>query len=201
MSYQVDEGTGGYTRSRSERSMGIVDLQEVTSANLPIGYEKTTDKSGISAIETVRRERSYDAQVGRRPRSNPALRDAIRRALNAAQTCALQLIETVTEGDRIELANLGFYMRDTLNDLWKWRNDQENDWGDLLNMLQSALAQEEFEKFSEVQCRAIHTIVTEYLTMGGVDEDDIAATALLLQKVGFDPWKTISAESADDDDK
>jgi hypothetical protein len=201
VSYQVDEGTGVNTRRQSERPVRIVDLQEVTSANLPIGYEKTTDKSGISGIETVRRERNYEAQVGPRSPSNPGVRDAIRRALIAAQTCALQIIETVAEGDRIELANLGCYMRDTLNDLWKWRKDQENDWGDLLNMLQSALAQEEFEKFSESQCRAIHKIVTEHLTMGGVDEDDIAATALLLKKVGFDPWKTISAESADEDDE
>jgi radical SAM superfamily enzyme YgiQ (UPF0313 family) len=96
-------------------------------------------------------------------------------------------------GDLVELSNAGFALRFALEDLWNLRNEREEDWGDLLNLLQGALAQEEFERFKARQCQTIRTIIVDHLSAGVTDIDDIERSIKLLREAGFDPWKGISS--------
>jgi len=100
--------------------------------------------------------------------------------------------KTATSRDLIELANTGFMLRDSLNQLWQLRHLREDDWGDLLNLLQTALASEEFERFSPNQCKAIYSVVNEHLRNGITDIDDLDAVIVKLRQAGLDPFKSIS---------
>ena len=97
--------------------------------------------------------------------------------------------------DLIELSNAGFRLAHLLADLWELRDEREDDWSDLLNVLQAALAKEEFERFSPNQCYAIGVVISDHLAAGAVDIDDIERSIKLLREAGLDPWKGISGDN------
>ena len=115
------------------------------------------------------------------------------RHLSAAVKLSEQLEEYADAGDVIELSNIGFELRNVLSNLWDLRGEREDDWGDLLNLLQIALTQEEFERFSPKQCRAISVLVRDHLGSGVADREDVEHAIAILETVGFDPWKGISS--------
>lgn len=119
-------------------------------------------------------------------------RDAIRRLLDRAVEQSQQMIEAAETGDLMELSNAGFRLVNTLEDLWNLRFDRENNWGDLLNLLQTVLAKEEFEAFAPTQCKGIREILSDYLRPWTVEDDDLRSSIKLLHEAGFDPWKGIS---------
>jgi len=198
VSYELEEGTGSEVRVQSTRL--VVEIYEDTGEDLPVGYEPTTTKGGISGVAISQRGRRHVQESYEPRRTNIAFRDAIRRGLSAAQTYSAQMTDAAAKGQSIDLANSGFHLTDTLNDLWKCRDVREDDWGDLLNVLQTALAEEVFEKFSENQCSAIYKVITDHLSMGSVDADDLAVAVRILREAGFDPWKTISGKEVIEED-
>jgi len=102
-------------------------------------------------------------------------------------------METFSEcGDLIELANAGFSLRENLAQLWTLRVDREDEWSDLVNLLQGALASEEFERLTVNQCQAIRTIIGDHLASGVTDSDDLNGTITILRRAGLDPFKSIS---------
>jgi len=120
--------------------------------------------------------------------------DALRRNLKSAVSQASLVIRIAQTGDVIELANSVFSLQDILSELWKFRWIREDDWGDLVNLLQGALAGEEFEKFSVYQCESIRSVITDHLASGTTDIDDLDSVVALLRNAGLDPFKTISGE-------
>lgn len=119
-------------------------------------------------------------------------RDLIRRSLKQAEEEASRMEAFAEAGDVMELSNTGFRLKDALQELWQLRNEREDDWGDLLNILQGALAQEEFERFKPDQCYAIRCVIADHLGSGIVDIDDLERSLRLLREAGFDTWKGIS---------
>ena len=89
-----------------------------------------------------------------RPASNPARRDAVRRGVQKALREAEAMLAAVGEGELTRLSNKAFELRDTLQDLWAMRDEREDDWGDLLNLLQIALEMDEYEGLTVIQCKA-----------------------------------------------
>ncbi|MCI0489662.1 MAG: hypothetical protein L0229_23995 [Blastocatellia bacterium] len=116
----------------------------------------------------------------------------VSRGLAAAEKEASLMEAFAQAGDLIELSQAGFRLKDALSDLWDLRKECEDDWGDLLNILQAVLSQEEFERFSVDQCYAIRSVIADHLGAVAVDIDDIEDSIRLLRKAGFDPWKGIS---------
>jgi hypothetical protein len=102
------------------------------------------------------------------------------------------LDDAASTGDLIALRNSRLSFASALGELWKFRKEREPDWGDLLNLLQGALAKEEFEHSCSQQCIAISTIVRNHLTANEVKLDDLENSIKLLREVGLNPWKGIS---------
>jgi transcriptional regulator with XRE-family HTH domain len=123
---------------------------------------------------------------------NQAQRQAVRHHLAAAERWANEMMSDAQTGNLMELSNSGFALTAVLDELWALRDEREADWGDLLNLLQGALAKEEFERFSTQQCTAIRKIITDHLAGGYVEIDDLERSIRLLREAGLDPWKGIS---------
>ena len=183
------------------------DLSSSTIATRRSGeiYEKYTD-NGIERLSgyVSGTSSSRSATVlpkGHAPRRSlqptgalQASYDALRRYLTSAVSQAGLMVRVAQTGDVIELANSGFLLRDILSELWNLRGIREDDWGDLVNLLQGALAGEEFEKFSVYQCESIRSVIADHLASGITDIDDLDSVVALLRNAGFDPFKTISGE-------
>jgi hypothetical protein len=99
--------------------------------------------------------------------------------------------------DPIELSNAAFELNDKLEELWKFRYGKEDDWGDLLNMLQcSIFADVKFERFSVQKCTAIRMVLD--LLSGPVGFDEVFSGEECLSNAGFDPWAVISSQDPDE---
>jgi len=93
----------------------------------------------------------------------------------------------------MEQAIVGSELSDELQALWNLRSVREEEWAEVLNFLQSALAQQEFERFESTHCEAVRRVVVDYLAGGVVDPEDVVRVRMILREVGLDPWKAISS--------
>lgn len=186
------EGTVSTKRVSGDQYANSVD----TGGDRLSGYISVTSGSGAAIIGAAVQHRTPIPRPQRQVSiSTPARRDALRRALAAAANEAMRMESFAGGGDLVELSNAGFALRFALEDLWDLRKEREEDWGDLLNLLQGALAQEEFERFKAHQCQTIRTIIVDHLSSGVTDIDDIERSIKLLREAGFDPWKGISSSA------
>jgi hypothetical protein len=95
--------------------------------------------------------------------------------------------------DPIELSNAAFELKDKLEELWEFRRGKEDDWGDLLNMLQcSIFADVEFERFSVQKCTAIRMVLE--LLSGPIGFDELTSGEEYLSNADFDPWAVVSSQ-------
>jgi hypothetical protein len=121
-----------------------------------------------------------------------ASRDAIRRGVQRAIGCAGEMAEAARTGDPIGLSISGFELARVLQELWSLRDRREENWGDLLNILQGALAREEFETFAEDRCKLIGQVLADHLRPWKVEDEDLRSAIRLLRLAGLDPWKGLS---------
>ena len=187
MSYEPtgSAGTGVSSKGTLESFSPVVER----SGGDISGYVSLLGRQGpvVSSSPVPEKPRAYPGRSGA-----PARRDEIRRCLIKSTEAAGNLETYAAAGEKIELSNEGFRLRQLLDDLWELRSEREVNWGDLLNILQGALKQEEFERFSFDQCQAIRTIVADHLGAGAVGDDDIERSVELLRETGLDPWRGIS---------
>ena len=106
-------------------------------------------------------------------------------------------INLVTTEDPMEQTNLACSFKDCLEELWDNRNLREDNWGDILNILQAVLAQVEFEVLSGLQKSGIKKVVTEYLCKAELADSDMEDALAILSQAGFDPWRGLSGQPQD----
>jgi hypothetical protein len=195
MSYEPsgEGGTGVRTKTELESFSRIDDR----SGGILPGYRSL---SSSKDMEPTVRPIVPDEARSRDSSTKLAQKDALRRALAKAKDTAGSMVTYAKTSELIELSVAGFRLLETLADLWKLREVREDDWGDLLNILQGALLNEDFEKFDAARCDAILTIVADHLASGIVGIDDIEQSIKLLRNARLDPWKAISGDSQSDED-
>ena len=123
-----------------------------------------------------------------------AISENITRLLRKASETAINL---VTTEDPMEQTNLACSFKDCLEELWDNRNLREDNWGDILNILQAVLAQVEFEVLSGLQKSGIKKVVTEYLCKAELADSDMEDALAILSQAGFDPWRGLSGQPQD----
>jgi hypothetical protein len=176
------------TRGRGQTFSKVVDVQGDRLTGYYLSYEKSGESHPTRFMARPKPTKQTSLP------SDPARRDAIRRTLVAAEREADRMERLAEASDLMELSNSGFRLKEMLAELWDLRKEREDDWGDLLNLLQGALTQEEFERFSVKQCGTIRSIIAEHLGSGVVDGEDLERSIRLLRGAGFDPWKGISGK-------
>lgn len=157
------------------------------------GYALASSRNGQLSI--TRRPTGRQIPLNSRPTSNTSNTSKstrIAQLLNKAKSLASEMESYARSGELMDLSNCGFSLIYTLDDLWALRENRESDWKDLLNLLQGALAKEEFERYSVEQCIAVRKVITEHLADGYIEIDDLERSIRLLRNAGLDPWKGIS---------
>ncbi len=159
------------------------DSQESRSPSYHLSYNKTG-----TIIETIHQKKTNGLSE-KKPFQQIAISEEINRLLRKASKLVTDL---VTTNDLIEQTNLAFEFKYCLEGLWKNRDSREENWGDLLNILQAVLNQVEFERLSHIQKQGIKKVVTEYFCKADVADSDMEKALEVLSEVGFDPWLGIS---------
>jgi hypothetical protein len=189
MSYEPS-GEGGTGVSTKTELKSFSRIDDRSGGTLP-GY---TSLSSPQDMQHTVRPIAGDEGRARDRSTKLARTDALRRGLAKAKETAGSMEAYAMTGELMELSVAGFRLLDVLGDLWKLRDVREDDWGDLLNILQGALSNEVFEKFTADRCDAILNIIADHLASGVVGIDDIEQSIQLLRKAGLDPWKAISGD-------
>ncbi len=117
-----------------------------------IYYDSYYSKTGAPA-KPVNQKRSKKI-LNKNKSHQIAISEEVNRLIRKASETVNHLI--IAE-DFIDQANYAFAYQDCLEELWQNRNNRENNWGDLLNIIQIVLAQVEFEHLSKVQKLSIQS--------------------------------------------
>ncbi len=178
----------------AQRGSMFYRLTKVSEVRLE-GYELSHDASGESKAKV------YLAAHNKRPPRAPAIPkqkptdNRIKVELLRASHLAKEMIEHASSAELIDLANAGFSLLDSLDELWKYRGARETDWGGSVNLLRAALTKVTFERLTVEQCERIVQFIDQCLASGNVDSSDQQLGIRLLRRANLDPWRVLS-ESA-----
>ena len=89
----------------------------------------------------------------------------------------------------------GLDFRATLRSLWRLRKARSDDWATIVNKLQMATSNTEFELFTLDMAAAVRMVIQTHLRPDA-DNDDVRASTVLLERAGLRPWKCIVDERA-----
>ncbi len=171
------------------RTLGLIKDTEGQESRSNI-YNPYYNKTGED-VRSISQKKSKNIS-SKRQFSQIAISEEVNRLLRKASEKVAQLVEAE---DLIEQANYAFAFKDCLEDLWKNRDSREDNWGDLLNILQIVLVRVEFEQLSEAQKLSIQKITNDYLCTPEILDPDIDDALAVLSDAGFDPWCGISGKS------
>jgi hypothetical protein len=184
--------------------------QPVTTGDPQTIYRKLTAsqgaRSGVYEISHERTQklvqwkrffRSPQKTASESPRirasvSRLAEREHVGRLLRDCLCKAEALLETE---DLVDSALLGTNLSNLLQELWKYRACREEDWMEILNMLQIVLSKQEFETFPKEKRLALVRIFQEGLLERTVGRHELERTLRLLTIAGFDIWRGIQSTS------
>jgi hypothetical protein len=129
-----------------------------------------------------------------RPQITSADRHAIVEHLRDALSQA-KAMELSAGSDLEATAIAGLDFRASLRNLWRLRKARSDDWATIVNKLQMATSNTEFELFTLDMAAAVRMVVQTHLRPD-VDNDDVRASTVLLERAGLRPWKCVMDEQA-----
>ncbi len=170
--------------SKTSGLVKATEGQEARNNNYNPYYAKTGEEPVTPISQKKLKRVSSKRQFSQIP-----ILEEVNRLLRKASEKVTKLVEAE---DLVEQANIAFAFKDCLEELWKNRDNREDNWGDLLNILQIVLAQVEFEQLTVAQKLGIKKITTDYLCTPEILDPDIDDALESLSAAGFDPWSGIS---------
>jgi hypothetical protein len=162
----------------------VTDVQEGRVRAYRLAHQKTLDDvaADLNLLTEAKKKRSAADMSENRYFLSEVQREVVRNALTMEQAAKA--------GEPQDLATEAMELCENLRDLWQLRNLRSEEWGTVLNFLQTALAGEVFEGFNEEKCHAIRLVVERHLRIS-VSREDVEASLELLEAAGFDPWKAM----------
>jgi hypothetical protein len=170
----------------------------------PIGYRKLNESQGARSDHYQVSFRGTWDEVKTRGRSlNPvhrigefhkkivattAKREHVARLLRKCQNIVAQLVGC---DDRLELAALGAELCDNLQELWRHRVAREDDWIEVLNLMQIVLRGEIIEQMTSSKKRALAEIFNGSLTIRTIGSIEAQRAFRILRGAGFDVWRGV----------
>lgn len=196
MSYQSTLATGSEQPTSSSVRTKVLDSLHSSVEAYSSAYSPVIEGTGFQS--------NLGGAPSRKPRTNKTEASRIdRRAIVARREqsgrflreCKELIGETLETSDPIEISNLAHRVIDNLNQLWEQRSFRENEWGDLINILQICLSKEILETFPREKWEAISRVFDECMGARTVTRTDVERGIRILKQGGFDPWGAMSGSA------
>ena len=171
-------GDDGSSVGRISSGAAYVGHTKVNDARCS-GYDIPRERSAVERATRQMLPKGQKLPVAASSDDDRERRSAVRQHLRRAKERATRFVEACRQGDVLELAVLGFALTDELDVLWANRSVREEEWAETLNFLQSAIAREEFERFTLAQCEAVQAVIVDHLCGGLVDPEDVTRVRLM----------------------
>jgi hypothetical protein len=191
MSTGLTQSANGFSDSGFE-SFGFEERTSATAGSM---------SSYISNVDPVRKQgqlrRTEYATGNVRPLRDPATTYAINRYLEAGLESISDLAGLLSAGEFMDAALVGYEIEELLASLWGLRDRREEDFGDVINLLQGALRKEDYEAWDTGRCDCLTFIFSR---LGDpVTSDHKISMVTRMVKSGIDPLKGISSDPTDAD--
>jgi hypothetical protein len=117
---------------------------------------------------------------------------ALRSGTRLAAAAAERLCSAVSNEDFMEATNAGIELENGLSAAWANRNSRESEFQEVLNVLQIAVRNCDYESLSQQACLAIAAVVNDHLRSGLVEAGQVREARKLLKEGGFNAWRGLS---------
>ena len=189
MSYD-QTGESGYSGSGMNTFVSNTTVQASRLRNYTTRYEK----SGGPSIEgNIAGTEQHKGSLSREPSSSrSSARYNILRWTEQARKAAFRLSEANSLDDFMEARHAGHLLTDSLARIWSFRDVREEEFTEIVNILQIALKELPFETIQPAICSAVEQIIDECLLSGSVDETQVRKARELMREVGLDPFRGLT---------
>ncbi len=190
MNYVTSYQETGETPSKASAREPIIirKLTEGQGARSPL-YEVREATGKLLRWQRVESASRVSRGTAKLAKREVAEREHMGRLHRECQIKAKLLLESQ---DPVESALIGASLLNILQDLWLLREGREDDWTEILNLLQITLTHQEFEILSLNQRIALDRIFHECLLVRNVGRSDVERTLQVLSDSGFDVWRGIA---------
>ena len=176
-----------------QRTATYVSLTKLSDERLS-GFEVHYEPSGSIRRGVYRStSKASNGQRDKQFRTDQPMQ-SLKSLFEKVRKLAVEMKAYAANNELIDLANRGFALLDALDELWMWRSTREPDWGDLVNLLRTALTKIEFERLSAEQCATVVRFLDECLCSGRADASEHQLGLRLLRKAKLDPWRVLAQQ-------
>lgn len=133
----------------------------------------TEDRATVAIHKPVPEKESHPGSAAKIKLALQSCNDAVDRALESYE-------------DLVERGNAINDLKDALNQLWKWRGTREEQFGDLVNHLETLLLDVEPEKMTRQKVEAFRGVIHSICALSHLTDPDLRNIESRLAKAGFE---------------
>jgi hypothetical protein len=175
----------------------LVESQGSRSQLYELKHRGTTDEATNSQLNkpflnirpTLRQKTHKNAA-----RHTIAEREHVSRLLRSGQATVALLKHAE---DRTEAASYGARLCEILEQLWEFRLSREDDWIEILNLLQIVLREENFQEMQISKKNALTVLFRDALVSRSIGPFELRKAVRILKDGGFNLWRGIEAPVID----
>jgi hypothetical protein len=176
-----EQGLGGFFLAQQDASMATARRIGPFTGR-PQKRGKAAKRAGTSLSDSS----TYQARY------------AIGRYLEQAEREAKRLVELAEASDSPGLALGVEQLTETLRHLWKLRKAREDEWAEVVNVLQGVLNQVVAEQTTAAQATALFSVIRNHLAMGTVADHQPKQVRAILREAGLDPWAPLQLQESEE---
>ena len=190
MSTDLTEASGPTKASAGRRFSKNTRILEGNCSGYETSYYGRTSADTEASTEEWHRTPSHRPVV---KKPQPAVaRYELMQLQERASRFAHELQSAVNENELRDASVHGIELKETLQELWSYRKQRNDDWATIVNFLQAALSHQLPESLKPAQCTTFCTIIDTCLSASTGDYE-VERSIQILRSGGFDPWKSVSA--------
>ncbi|HUT24488.1 MAG TPA: hypothetical protein VM492_09120 [Sumerlaeia bacterium] len=162
----------------------VTDIQEGRSR---IYHTRLKTAAGLSTGESVDRDSRRERRTGS---DSAETRYAVTRWREEAIEHARAMEEAAEAKEPVDLGIAGMSLIESLREMWRLRSSQSDEWGTIVNYLQSSLADQVLENLTPGQCSNLRSVLEDHL-VPSADTGSIESAIDLLEDSDFQPLKPL----------
>ncbi len=189
MTYTETAPTGTETGNEIQRVEILRKLTSSQGARSSYYDVPATTGKAIGWETSQRQEQAFRPSPKRELAASIAKREHIGRLL---RECLKSSADLMQAKDPRDATLAGVKMLNLLQDMWSAREAREENWREIINLLQILLTGEEFESLSRDKRTILHTLFETGVLTRTVSQHDLNHAVSLLNGAGFDLWRGVA---------